>query len=1065
MHIVAISRWIGRIERFRAHYLDYYRLCADVDNLSVKDAKGAAGQQFAEALKADFARVKEFIERQITGCNDDLVRILLKLCNLAAEEPDESKQKAWLDRQEKYADFIGTELGDLDTFTQQNCHGYVVLAAKFQSKGGGEELPKWVYENVLLASATYCHNKLGGCTVGLSDIYELVRQARDKAAGGDGVWVPPEVFSRSTTKYWVPPENVVALKRYLMKYLPVLIFGRDRKGDLANVQEKGLLHLNDASMISSVYMDNPATLEMYEGRLRRDEGAQLFRTRWYGDQYSATSTTEVYLERKTHHEKWVGQDSVKERFVLQYKHVRPLLSGALAVDELVKWAVDEGKVKAAGVEKMEKLAKESVAEINRRSLAPVCIITYNRTAFQSDLSNEVRISLDTDLRMFSYSDAGAGDGAAFPYAILEVKLQGDGPPWLDGLLNGPFGVREVWKFSKFLSAIAFLQPAQVKLNPHYWNEIGAEWTVIKASSTGPGALTAHGPPEGTTPHSPDQAAVALPPADDPPKRPDVSLSDKKDDNKDKGSNAPRVHHTDASSSAAKDTAPPPAAKAHAVVDVPSKPATIPGDRPEGSSRGGSSKGGSFKFGSSWASLKRSKTAPGDMRQGGSRGTLWKRESSTANKPAIRPTRVEPKTFFANERTFIQWVSTAALLLTLSIALMDFGADGGTNVGYIMFPISLFLLVYALVTFLRRNRAINNKSGLGYADLKGPVVLTFALGGALIAAFVILVRNNIQADSGGMQRLGSGGGGGNSASALGSNELAVRHDPLQLPVLESEDSVGCLRVFHPPVNNHLQAQDLTVVNGFLYLGGVYQLGSVDLETPSFPQSFMAIPGVVVRGLSRSARSMVASTIHILAGTHADSKHSLMEFNVATNTVVRSLDIETVLPASATSLQCLSGARFFPWDACGSRSQKVGNKMDFWVLDQLTGHVYTLRVPTSSADNSVVEAVDFISGRFLLNGLSLTAISVRGMSYLASSDSLFILVEMQRAFYVRQWSLATSTVVGTWSIPGEKSVEWRGLLVENTSGSSNELLTVYLGLYGPGEVWRLSLNPAVGVQDCF
>lgn len=36
-----------------------------------------------------------------------------------------------------------------------------------------------------------------------------------------------------------------------------------------------------------------------------------------------------------------------------------------------------------------------------------------------------------------------------------------------------------------------------------------------------------------------------------------------------------------------------------------------------------------------------------------------------------PVRVEPKTFFANERTFIQWLGAAILLLTLSSAMIAF----------------------------------------------------------------------------------------------------------------------------------------------------------------------------------------------------------------------------------------------------------------------------------------------------------------------------------------------------------------------------------------------------------
>jgi uncharacterized membrane protein YidH (DUF202 family) len=40
-----------------------------------------------------------------------------------------------------------------------------------------------------------------------------------------------------------------------------------------------------------------------------------------------------------------------------------------------------------------------------------------------------------------------------------------------------------------------------------------------------------------------------------------------------------------------------------------------------------------------------------------------------NIAAKKPARVEPKSYFANERTFIQWISAGLLLLTLSAAIL------------------------------------------------------------------------------------------------------------------------------------------------------------------------------------------------------------------------------------------------------------------------------------------------------------------------------------------------------------------------------------------------------------
>ncbi|KAL3906314.1 MAG: hypothetical protein SGILL_009317, partial [Bacillariaceae sp.] len=43
-----------------------------------------------------------------------------------------------------------------------------------------------------------------------------------------------------------------------------------------------------------------------------------------------------------------------------------------------------------------------------------------------------------------------------------------------------------------------------------------------------------------------------------------------------------------------------------------------------------------------------------------------------------PARIEPKTYFANERTFVQWVSTSILLLNISGFMLEAGAVGDYN---------------------------------------------------------------------------------------------------------------------------------------------------------------------------------------------------------------------------------------------------------------------------------------------------------------------------------------------------------------------------------------------------
>ena len=62
-------------------------------------------------------------------------------------------------------------------------------------------------------------------------------------------------------------------------------------------------------------------------------------------------------------------------------------------------------------------------------------------------------------------------------------------------------------------------------------------------------------------------------------------------------------------------------------------------------------------------------------------------------------KVEPKTFFANERTFIQWLTAGMLLGTLSLAFLDIREDT-PGIGFIV--VAILILLYALVVFQWRS---------------------------------------------------------------------------------------------------------------------------------------------------------------------------------------------------------------------------------------------------------------------------------------------------------------------------------------------------------------------------
>lgn len=89
-------------------------------------------------------------------------------------------------------------------------------------------------------------------------------------------------------------------------------------------------------------------------------------------------------------------------------------------------------------------------------------------------------------------------------------------------------------------------------------------------------------------------------------------------------------------------------------------------------------------------------------------------------------RVEPKTFFANERTLIDWLHLEVLLATVGISLMHLDAPFAVPSGRFLCGIALLFMVHSLRVFWWRSEAIEKKLSVDYADGCGPLALVLAL---------------------------------------------------------------------------------------------------------------------------------------------------------------------------------------------------------------------------------------------------------------------------------------------------------------------------------------------------
>ena len=124
--------------------------------------------------------------------------------------------------------------------------------------------------------------------------------------------------------------------------------------------------------------------------------------------------------------------------------------------------------------------------------------------------------------------------------------------------------------------------------------------------------------------------------------------------------------------------------------------------------------------------------------GGNRQSSGRRgEIGTLVKQRKAPIKIEPKVFFANERTFLAWLHLSVMLAGASIAILAFAEDQNPVsqlYGVIMLPVAIAFIVYAMYQYARRASMIRTRHPGPYEDTVGPAVLGIMLMVSIVAQF-------------------------------------------------------------------------------------------------------------------------------------------------------------------------------------------------------------------------------------------------------------------------------------------------------------------------------------------
>jgi SPX domain protein involved in polyphosphate accumulation/uncharacterized membrane protein YidH (DUF202 family) len=679
---------------------------------------------------------------------------------------------------------IIADVHDLAKFTQLNYTGFQKIIKKHDKQTGLILRPTFATR---LKAKPFFQDNYDAFIVKLSKLYDLVRTRGNPVKGDSAAGGAQQNFVRQTTKYWVHADNITELKLIILKHLPVLVFNANKE-----FEEKD-------SAISSIYYDNTDTWELYMGRLKKTEGAEAIRLRWYGGMENET----IFVERKTHREDWTGEKSVKARFTLKEKNVNAFLAGKMTVEEAFAKMRKEGKKSIKEIEDLEQLAREIQYRVVTRKLVPVTRSFYHRTAFQLPGDARVRISLDTELTMtrednldgrqragknwrrmdigidWPFSQLPPEDVERFPYAVLEVKLQtqaGQEPPqWIRDLIASHL-VEAVPKFSKFIHGTATMFPNRINLLPFWFPQMDVDirkpithrFGIERPANTA-SYSTSDVDDDDYDSDDPAAEAVGMPVVN--------GSQDTEDETSRRLKAARQIMDAHTREQDRDDMAE--AMNGHTAtgnsLDEEERVAAMPladdeylydSDADDEENKLEEARhSGSWKFYPlllkhhvqlasdsilnmfhkipTTTPLPQNGAAPGGVPSPLANGVQVKRFKAPKGKRIHVPVRVEPKVYFAAERTFLSWLEFSIIIGSIAATLLNFGDNVSLLSAWGFTIVACAALVYSVIIYWLRVQMIRGRrASVGrYYDKYGTTALCVGLIAATSVSFVFRIKED------------------------------------------------------------------------------------------------------------------------------------------------------------------------------------------------------------------------------------------------------------------------------------------------------------------------------------
>ena len=526
-------------------------------------------------------------------------------------------------------------------------------------------------------------------------------------------------------KFWVHPENILEVKTFILRRLPVLVYNPQT----SRIVEAG----NSDPTITSLYFDS-SHFTLYNDKLTAQPGASSLRLRWFGN---LSENPEISVEKKITSEEG-GSREIK--FPIKEKYIQPFLSGEYKMGKSIDKLSDRKGDTSEQVQDLKSNVEEMQGFIKEHDLQPVLRANYTRTAFQIPGDDRVRISLDTNMVMiredaldserpcrdpkdwhrgdidrpgveYPFSDIRTGEIARFPFALLDIKIRTGSSrkknTWVTDLMSSHL-IKEAPQFSKFVHGVAELFEDYVNSFPLWLSDLEtdirrdpekafeeeqekrvkqAEDDFVVGSFLGEKTPSSYKPAAG----SPAGKSLLTP------EKFHRRERDKSEDDLAKQKNdddvAPKHDNN--------------------------KPST-----------------GLLSYLPSFSNTRYAQARRGEavkLPPGVQKPQYWMKDSG--------PLQVEPKVWLANERTFVKWQHIAVLLASLSLGLYNAAGEDNSiarSLAIVYTAVAAFAGAWGWYMYQVRSNMIRQRSGKDFDNVVGPLVVCIGLATALCLNFGLKV---------------------------------------------------------------------------------------------------------------------------------------------------------------------------------------------------------------------------------------------------------------------------------------------------------------------------------------